>query len=61
MTQGNWSIWFSIPDGSVFTTPDVGPEFLVLGHEDVECALCASLQLAPFVFSAIDHPLGFLA
>jgi hypothetical protein len=51
-------------DGSVFAPPDVGPTFLVLGHEDVEGGLWASLRLAPFILlpSAIfwtfwlDHP-----
>jgi hypothetical protein len=57
-----WS--FSILDGPVFTPPDAGPAYIVLGHEYVECVLWASLRLAPLVHlpSAVlwtfqlDHP-----
>jgi hypothetical protein len=34
-THGNQIVQFGISDGLVFVTPDVGPAFLVLGHEDV--------------------------
>jgi hypothetical protein len=43
---------------------DAGPTFLVLGHEDVEGGLRASLQLAPLILLSLailrtfqlDHP-----
>jgi hypothetical protein len=45
-------------------TPDAGPAFLVLGHEDVEGGLGALLWLAPLIFLPLavlqtfwlDHP-----
>jgi hypothetical protein len=49
LTQGNWTVRFNILDGSVFVPTDVGPAFLVLGHEDVEGGLRASLWLAPLI------------
>jgi hypothetical protein len=49
LTQGNWTVWFGIPDGLVFVLPDAGPTFLVLGHEDVEGGLWPLVRLAPLV------------
>jgi hypothetical protein len=49
LTQGNWNVRFDISDGSVFTPPDAGLAFLVLGDEDVEGGLWAPLRLAPFI------------
>jgi hypothetical protein len=49
LTQGNQTIWFGIPDGLVFMPPDAGPSFFVLGYEDVEGGLWASLWLAPHI------------
>jgi hypothetical protein len=49
LTQGNQTIWFGIPNGSVFTLPDVGPAFLVLIHEDVKGDLWVLLWLAPLI------------
>jgi hypothetical protein len=45
-------------------TPDAGPAFLVLGHEDVEGGLWASLRLSPLILLPLailwtfwlDHP-----
>jgi hypothetical protein len=45
-------------------TPDAGPAFLVLGHEDVKDDLWASLWLAPHILLPLailrtfwlDHP-----
>jgi hypothetical protein len=34
----------------VVTTPNVGPAFFVLGHEDVKGGLWVSLWLAPLIF-----------
>jgi hypothetical protein len=64
LTQGNWYVRFHILDGPVFMTPDVGPAFLGLGHEDVEGGLWAPLRLVSFVFLplvifhtfCLDHP-----
>jgi hypothetical protein len=64
LTQGNQTVLFGILDGPVFTPPDVGPAFLVLGHEDVKGGLWASLQLAPLILLPLatlwtfrlDHP-----
>jgi hypothetical protein len=50
LTQGNQAIRFGILDGPIFATPDATPTFHVLGHEDVESGLCASLRLAPSFF-----------
>jgi hypothetical protein len=50
LTYGNRTIQFGILDDLVFVPPDVGPAFLVLGHEDVEGGLWASLRLAPLFF-----------
>jgi hypothetical protein len=47
LTQENWTVQFAIPDSPVFMTPDANSVFLVLGHEDVEGGLWASLWLAP--------------
>jgi hypothetical protein len=49
VAQGNQIVRFGIPDGPVFVTPDADPAFLVLGHEDVECGLWASLRFAPLI------------
>jgi hypothetical protein len=43
MTQGNRTFLFGILDGPVFTPSDA----IVLGHEDVEGGLWASLWHAP--------------
>jgi hypothetical protein len=64
LTQGNWIVQFGILDGPVFSTPDVGPAFLVLGHKDVEGGLLAPLWLASLVLLPLvifqgfwlDHP-----
>jgi hypothetical protein len=53
LTQGNRIVWFGIPDGPVFMTPDAGLAFLVLGHEDVEGGLWASLGLAPLILLSL--------
>jgi hypothetical protein len=50
LTQGNWTVRFSIPDGLIFVTPNVDPAFLVLGHEDIEGGLGAPLWRGPLVF-----------
>jgi hypothetical protein len=64
LTQGNQTIQFGILDGLVFTPPDVSPTFLVLGHEDIEGGLGASLRPAALIFLPLailwtfwlDHP-----
>jgi hypothetical protein len=43
LTQENWTVRFGNPDGPVFAPPDTGPAFLVLGQEDVEGGLWATL------------------
>jgi hypothetical protein len=53
MTLGNRTVRFGIPGGPVFVTPDARPAFLLLGHEDVEGGLGASLQLAPFILLSL--------
>jgi hypothetical protein len=65
LALGKWTIQFGIPDGPDFMTPDVGPAFLVLGHEDVEGGLWALLWIAPLILLPLaifwtfwlDHPL----
>jgi hypothetical protein len=60
MTQGNRTFLFGILDGPVFTPSDA----IVLGHEDVEGGLWASLWHAPLILSPLailqtfwlDHP-----
>jgi hypothetical protein len=37
--SGNQTFRFGILDGPVFTPPNTGPAFFVLGHEDVEGVL----------------------
>jgi hypothetical protein len=64
LTQGNQIVRFHISYGPIFMTPDAGPVFLVLGHEDVEGGLRASLRLGPLIFLPLavlqtfqlDHP-----
>jgi hypothetical protein len=53
LTHGNQVVRFGILDDPVFVTPDANPTFLVLGHEDVEGGLWASLQLAPLVLLSL--------
>jgi hypothetical protein len=49
LSQGNQTVRFEISDGSIFMTPDVGPTFLVLGHEDIKGVLWEFLRLAPLI------------
>jgi hypothetical protein len=64
LTQRNRTVRFGISDGSVFTTPEVGPAFLVLSHENVKSGLWALLRLAPLILLPLstfwtiwlDHP-----
>jgi hypothetical protein len=44
---------FGISDGPIFVTPDAGPTFPVLGHEDVEGGLWALLWLAPLILLSL--------
>jgi hypothetical protein len=42
-------VQFDILNDPIFTTPDAGTAFFVLGHEDVEGGIGMLLRLAPLI------------